>query len=74
MKIKAIYQLISSRMYREMDKVCKTRRMGQNTIRRMMFMMHPRKQLQLVALVSQLLAPKPPKKFPEEEKYIIIIT
>ena len=36
-----------------------------------MMMMQPRKQLQLPALVSQLLAPKPPKKFPDEERELM---
>ena len=54
-----------------MEKVCKTRQLRQRTMEQMMFMMQPRKQLQLSALVSQLLTPKPPKKFPDEERELL---
>lgn len=58
-------------MARQMEKVCKTKNLSTRTLNDMLSLMQPRKQLQLSALVSQLLAPKPPKKFPDEERELM---
>ncbi|GMH32517.1 hypothetical protein BSKO_00351 [Bryopsis sp. KO-2023] len=66
-KKQALYHLMSSMMYGEIEKICKTKGYNADNMRSIMAMM-PRRQLQLTALVSQLLSSKTPKKYPEEER------
>eukprot|EP00210_Caulerpa_lentillifera_P001917 g1844.t1 len=70
-KKQAIFQVIASHMSGQIEKVCKTRLLQRRTMEQMMFMMQPRKQLQISALTAQLLTPKPPKKFPDEEAELL---
>lgn len=66
--LQALYHLISSKMFGDIEKICNTRQMRRRTVFDMMRMVQPRRQLQLTALVSQLLTSRSPKKYQEEER------
>lgn len=68
LSLQTIAQIITSRLFREVENVIQINRTSKRPLEQVMSMIVPRKQLQLSALVSQLLQSKPPKKFPEEER------
>ncbi|CAD7694803.1 unnamed protein product, partial [Ostreobium quekettii] len=68
-KRNTIGQIITSRLFREVESIVQINRSGRPPpIQQMINFIGPRKQLQLSALVAQLLQSKAPKKFPEEER------
>ncbi|CAD7697303.1 unnamed protein product [Ostreobium quekettii] len=68
-KRNTIGQLITSRLFKEVENIVQINRTARPPAMQAIFsMMGPRKQLQLSALVAQLLQSKAPRKFPEEER------